>query len=161
MILNFVIRFFNSKTLQRGYVFKSEKGVMCGNAVNGQAINRFDTVALAKAFIRENKLKRKYCTCTILPETDLLKDPDYPSAPVNKTMFYIANPAGERLFYSPKTNTYHFANCEIGYAAWDKVENAQKFIDSVTFNHPVEIKEISPETSNSTPAVKTPTTYQV
>ena len=146
---NYVIRMYRKKPLFYGWLLlDSNKRPSVGSASNGHLILRFSTKEAARQYIIDNKLKaHKFkWQCTILPETNLMADADYPATPIEKEMFCIVDANGFNMFHDVAKNMFFFADKEVGYIAFDSLENAQNFVDQTKFEFPVTIKTLKPET---------------
>lgn len=146
MTQNYVIRMYRKKPHGVGWLLlDKQKRPSIGPASNGHLISRFATKEGARKYIIDNKLKTHKWQCTILPETSLMADADYPATPIQNEMFCIVDPNGFNMFHDVAKNMFFFADKEVGYIAFDSHENAQKFVDQTKFEFPVTIKTLKPE----------------
>lgn len=111
---------------------------------------QFESYFVAQQFIRDHKLEKNGTRAYILDKARLLADLQLYSeaSPIKKTMHYVENAAGEKLFYDVAKNTYYFSKGDLGYCVWHNKKDIAEFVDHLKLEGTFEIKDLIPDETN-------------
>lgn len=129
----YVIKCVNSEG-EVGWLVDHKEGIQLVVGGFHSDITQFKTYQKAQIFLLHNKIERNGTRAYIVSNEQLMKEMGTGNIPGvmigTSEMCYIENERGEKLFFDPKQQAYHFEADDVGYCCWKTKEDAEKFIEA-------------------------------
>jgi hypothetical protein len=118
----YVIQVLNAKE-ETGWVVERPDGIFITPQMMSD-VKQFKSYKKAEVFIRRMKGGGDRKTQFFIRSNEYLMENKIGMVTMDKTVWYIENEDGEKLFYDAKEDGYYFDDQEVGYVCWQTEEQA-------------------------------------